>query len=162
MQCGADGYGNAGKYYAVESDLGFLTGTRADGAVASSDYVVWFDGENEEAAEALKGDSEAEIDSPVFIYSGFGKAKIGLTKKGTTGGNCNLTTTGCEPEVIFKSYKGWFAGYYPTVSDMSDLDFTCESGCDYAIFGGTWTAKFNKKYTTKAKMLQKFGVSLAE
>lgn len=154
------GMGNAGKYYSVESDLGFLTGTRADGAI-NGENLVYFDGE-EEPIEAFKGDSAAEIDEPIFIYSGFGKAKIGLTKKGTKGGNCNLTTTGCDPEVIFKKYKGWFAGYYPTVSDASDLDFTCESGCDYAIFGGTWTAKFNKKYTTKARMLQKFGVKISE
>ena len=154
------GMGNAGKYYGVESDLGFLTGTRADGAI-NGEYLVYFDGE-EEPIEAFKGDSAAEIDEPIFIYSGFGKAKIGLTKKGTKGGNCNLTTTGCDPEVIFKKYKGWFAGYYPTVSDVSDLDFTCESGCDYAIFGGTWTAKYNKKYTTKARMLQKFGVKISE
>lgn len=159
-----DGVGKSGKYYGVESDLGFLTGTRADGAVAASDYVVYYDGagKDEEPAEALKGDSNAEIDSPVFIYSGFGKAKIGLTKQTTSGGNCGGVTKGCDPEVIFKKYKGWFAGYYPTVSDASDLDFTCESGCDYAIFGGTWTAKFNKKYTTKTRMLQKFGVSISE
>lgn len=139
-----DGVGKSGKYYGVESDLGWATGGR-DGVEGVAPVYP----------------TEAEDLEVYFIYSGFGKAKIGLTKLGKAGGNCGTKESGCDPDLIFKSYKGYFAGFAKEIEDSIDvLDYTCESGCNVVIFGGTWTAKFNKKLTTEAKMLSKYGVKL--
>ncbi|MBR4172286.1 MAG: hypothetical protein IKR48_11605 [Kiritimatiellae bacterium] len=141
-----DGVGKSGKYYGVESDLGWATGDRDGVAGVAPVYP-----------------EEAEDLEVYFIYSGFGKAKIGLTKLGKAGGNCGTKESGCDPDLIFKSYKGYFAGFAKEIEDSIDvLDYTCESGCNVVIFGGTWTAKFNKKLTTEAKMLSKYGVKLED
>lgn len=129
----------AGKYYSVDSDLGWCSGAR-------------------EAVDAAADYCENDANTPTFIYSGFGKAKMGLTK-GTKAGTCGGGTEGCDPDVIFQSYKGWFAGYYP-IADSTDVkDYSCESGCDWAIYGGTWSAKYNKKYTKLSSITTKYPVA---
>ena len=141
-----DGIGKSGKYYGVESDLGWATGGR-DGVEGVAPVYP----------------EEAEELEVTFIYSGFGKAKIGLTKLSKSGGNCGTTESGCNPDLLFKSYKGYFAGFAKEIEDSIDvLDYTCESGCNIVIFGGTWTAKYNKKLLTEAKMLAKYGVKLED
>jgi hypothetical protein len=136
-----DGVGKSGKYYEVESDLGWVTGG--------------VDGVEPVSPANLDIDEEA-----VFVYSGFGKAKIGLSKLTKAGGNCGTKSGGCDPDLVFKSYKGYFAGFTTCEDCLGVYDYTCDSRCGIAIFGGTWTAKFNKKFKSEAQMLQKFGVTL--
>ena len=139
-----EGVGKSGKYYDVESDLGWVSGN--------------FDGV-EAVSPISSEDSDVET---VFIYSGFGKAKIGLSKITKKGGNCGTKDGGCDPDLKLKSYKGWFAGFTTNDGDIGVFDYTCETRCDVSVFGGTWTAKFNKKYKSEKNMLAKYGVSISE
>jgi len=82
-------------------------------------------------------------------FVGFGKAKYGLSKGGTSGSVCNpVTEEPCEPSYDWPSWSGWFTGFFgPETADSHDLN--CEFEC-VTVAGGTWSAKLNKKLSAAA------------
>ena len=113
----------------VESDL-FLT---AGGAPGDGSLTAIFAEEDE---------------LPIDLWaSAFGSMTAKLSK-GKSGSDAYCDPED-EPECVLdftpKSYSGWFVGTYEQVS--YGWCFNCECG-EYDIFGGTWKATFQKKYTT--------------
>jgi len=105
----------------------------------------------------LVGDEDIELQ-----FVGFGKAKYGLSKGGTSGSVCNpVTEEPCEPSYDWPSWSGWFTGFFgPETDDSHDLN--CAGDC-VAVAGGTWSAKLNKKLSAssdpEAAIYRKFKVS---
>ena len=95
-------------------------------------------------------------------FVGFGKAKYGLSKGGTSGTVCNpVTEQPCVPSYDWPSWSGWFTGFFgPETADSHDLN--CASEC-VAVAGGTWSAKLNKKLSAasdvEGAIYRKFKVS---
>ena len=81
----------------------------------------------------------------------FGKVKVYVTKPQTIkGGKCgdDEEIEGCLNIVTPDKFSGWFTGdYTPFCLDEEAYNDCCYEfeGSDIAIFGGTWTAKYDKK-----------------
>ena len=81
----------------------------------------------------------------------FGKVKVYVTKPETIkGGKCGEDTEieGCLNVVTPDKFTGWFTGdFTPFCLDEEAYNDCCYEfeGSDIAIFGGTWTAKYDKK-----------------
>ncbi len=105
----------------------------------------------------MVGDEDIELQ-----FVGFGKAKYGLSKGGTSGTVCNpVTEQPCVPSYDWPSWSGWFTGFFgPETADSHDLN--CASEC-VAVAGGTWSAKLNKKLSAasdvEGAIYRKFKVS---
>jgi len=105
----------------------------------------------------LVGDEEIALQ-----FVGFGKAKYGLSKGGTSGSVCNpVTEVPCVPSYDWPSWSGWFTGFFgPETDDSHDLN--CAGEC-VAVAGGTWSAKLNKKLSAasdvEGAIYRKFKVS---
>jgi hypothetical protein len=92
------------------------------------------------------------LEELVFTATGFGKAKYVYSTKTTKATDCKPCSTTTADDVIPGTYKGWFAGYMPKISD-ADACMTC--ACAEAdLFGGTWTAKYQSKWSTSANSWQ--------
>jgi len=107
----------------------------------------------------MVGDEDIELQ-----FVGFGKAKYGLSKGGTSGTVCNpVTEQPCVPSYDWPSWSGWFTGTFgPETDDSHDLNCPSEFEC-VAVAGGTWSAKLNKKLSNssdpEAAIYRKFKVS---
>lgn len=105
----------------------------------------------------LVGDEEIALQ-----FVGFGKAKYGLSKGGTSGSVCNpVNELPCVPSYDWPSWSGWFTGFFgPETDDSHDLN--CAGEC-VAVAGGTWSAKLNKKLSAasdvEGAIYRKFKVS---
>jgi len=113
-----------GKTYKLESDLGI------------------------KFAEAYLDEDQSEEVSGFNVYQvAFGQVKVYITKDKKASG-CGEDVTGCIPVVTPVKYSGWFTGdFEPTCLDLADYDDDCVVFEDntIALFGGTWSAKYNKK-----------------
>ena len=91
--------------------------------------------------------SEGEYDTISLYASAFGQMTATLSK-GKQGSDkyCDPED---DPECVLSftpgTYSGWFVGTRELISD--GWCFNCACG-EYDIFGGTWKAVFQKKYTT--------------
>lgn len=89
------------------------------------------------------------IESLTFTATAFGKAKYVYATKTTKKTDCIPCQTTTSDDVLPGTYKGWFAGYLPKISD-DDACMTCECA-DVDLFGGTWTAKYQAKWSATAQ-----------
>ena len=87
-------------------------------------------------------------------FVGFGKAKYGLSKGGTSG----------SPDYDWPSWSGWFTGTLGPETDYTH-HMNCAGEC-VAVAGGTWSAKLNKKLSAasdvEGAIYRKFKVSVSE
>jgi len=130
---------DAGKSTTLETDLGF--------AVADDAEVLQFD------------DNENAVTGVSLWATGFGTMKYALSKATSNKSVCNPKSTDpCLPVMTWKNYKGWFAGSFDLVND-NGWCATCECP-EKDLFGGTWTATFQKKLTSAAAAVKNvFGVA---
>ena len=126
---------DAGKSVSLETELGFATGNNFVGGTNAG--IGQFD-------------DEADITSAFdMIAVGFGTMKYGLSKKNNS--VCNPNTP-CEPILTWKSYKGWFAGIFGEINGEG-LCATCSCPL-YDLFGGTWTATYQKSLKSTQKVVR--------
>ena len=134
------------KKFKLESQLGFsgnwLTATGySSGALLYADDI------------GAEGDDQPAI---AFFAEAFGKA---TWKTSVTPGcqKCDKPTLDGF-EVTPGTYSGWFAGVYEELLDAECLN--CD--CGFAIFGGTWKAKYQTKVATwQAAVANIFGAGVA-
>lgn len=115
------------KKYSLESDLGISL--------------------DEETSEALDGLDDLEDVS--FIATSFGKMTYKFTAAKTKTSGCQVCTIGTDSAKLTPGkYSGWFAGWYTKLSD-ADACATCTCA-DIDLFGGTWKASYESKWSGKA------------
>ncbi len=106
-------------------------------------------------------DSDVNLDEFAFWASAFGKVEMKVTanKKGSTAYCEKAPDEGCDPVYTPKTYNGWFVGTYPCVGEEDC--FLCDC-TDTDVFGGTWKAVYQSKYTTDAAAAKLAGVDISE
>jgi len=82
-------------------------------------------------------------------FVGFGKAKRWMSKATPDTDPCgDNSVEGCDESIDWPSWSGWFTGIWD--NDNNDFQsLNCDDLC-YAVAGGTWSAKFNKKLADAA------------
>jgi len=82
-------------------------------------------------------------------FVGFGKAKRWMSKATPDTDPCgDNSAEGCDESIDWPSWSGWFTGIWD--DDNNDFQsLNCDDLC-YAVVGGTWSAKFNKKLSDAA------------
>ena len=103
-------------------------------------------------------DDDVNLETFSLAAAAFGKVQAAVTKdKQGNSSWCNkVNIEGCELIYTPKSYSGWFVGTYPCVNDEDC--FLCDC-TDTDIFGGTWKASYQSKYTTVTGAMTVAGVS---
>lgn len=131
---------DAGKSTSLETELGFAAGNNFVGG----------------AGTIAQFDDNADISSAFdMIATGFGTMKYGLSKSNNS--KCSPNTP-CEPILTWKSYKGYFAGIFGEINSEA-LCATCSCPA-YDLFGGTWSASYQKKLKSTAAVAKAvFGAS---
>ena len=110
-------------------------------------------------AEAeVDDDSDVDLSEFAFWASAFGKVEMKVTaiKKGSTAYCEKGSDSGCDPVYTPKTYTGWFVGTYPCVNEEDC--FLCDC-TDTDVFGGTWKAVYQSKYTTHLEAMALAGVA---
>ena len=111
------------KKYSLESDLG-----------------IWWDDD----ADDYFGD---ELTGLQFFATAFGKATYKFVAGKDEKGSCGVCVPGQDTwDIVPGNYKGWFAGWFDLIEDGLCMNCQCSNN---DIFGGTWTAKYNKSWSTK-------------
>lgn len=138
-----------------EKAMNFMTSIKP-GKSVSLESDLYIKGED---VGALFADDELE-DTISLYATAFGSFKFKVSKAGK-GSSSYCTPTegakGCDPIWTPKSYSGWFVGTRELVNDMYAC-FNCECG-GYDLFGGTWKATYQAKYTTVAGAMALAGVA---
>jgi hypothetical protein len=106
-------------------------------------------------------DADVNLDEFALYASAFGKVEMKVTsvKKGSTAYCEKAPDQGCDPIYTPKTYNGWFVGTYPCVGEEDC--FLCDC-TDTDVFGGTWKAVYQSKYTTDRGAQKLAGVSISE
>lgn len=112
-------YADKSKKFKLESDFGISFGDDSDTTLDAFDEVTGIQ----------------------MIATAFGNAtytyKVGKETK-----VCNICVPGADTtSLVPGNYKGWFAGIYDAEPDCECMTCDC---ADIQLFGGTWTAKYNK------------------
>lgn len=112
-------------------------------------------------SEAEVDDDDIDLSEFAFYAAAFGKVEMKVTKiKDGKSGYCEKgDPSGCDPIYTPKTYTGWFVGTYPCVNEEDC--FLCDC-TDTDIFGGTWKAVYQSKYTTQAEAMALAGVYISE
>jgi hypothetical protein len=132
------------KKFSLESQLGISGNWTTDNGYSAGTLVY--------ADDVAAADSQPAI---AFFATAFGKA----TWKVSNQAGCNK----CDKptyegfEITPGSYSGWFAGVYEELLDAECLNCTC----GFALFGGTWKAKYQTKVATwQAAVSNLFGAGV--
>ena len=104
-------------------------------------------------------DSDVDLSDFALYASAFGKVEMKVTAQKTSKGYCTTTESGCDPIYTPKSYSGWFVGTYPCVGEEDC--FLCDC-TDTDVFGGTWKATYQSKYTSDADAQKLAGVTIED
>ena len=119
-----------------------MSATKSKKFALESDLGLNYDGDTNDDEDLYD-----VIEDLVFEATAFGSAKYVYNTKTTKATDCIPCNTTTTEDVVPGSYSGWFAGYMPKVSD-NDACMTCACA-DADLFGGTWKAKYQSKWSVK-------------
>jgi len=132
------------KKYKVESELGLSyinvanANSSANGGTGGADTVTQDNGL----------DIDLNLSDFAFFATAFGKGTYAVRQTASYT-SCNVCTPGTTTlEFVPSNYSGWFAG----MLEAADADFGCLL-CDCSsldVFGGTWKAKYESKWSKRA------------